>query len=169
VCVCVCLFVCLFVCMERVCVRVCVCAWRESVCLVNLRWCGVCSPTRTLDNTTTTTTITVITRASPWSQSLTDRTLDQQCTVTRPGLSMIASALAVELFVSVLQHPAGAQAPADSTPESVATSTPTPLGLIPHQVRGFLTHYSNLLLVGQAYDKCTACSETVRSGELRGE
>lgn len=36
------------------------------------------------------------------------------------------------------------------------------LGLIPHQIRGYLGQFRNILVTGQQYDKCTGCSETVR-------
>ncbi|CAG8597959.1 17823_t:CDS:10 [Racocetra persica] len=98
------------------------------------------------------------------TDSLKDRTLDQQCTVTRPGLSAIASAYAVELMVSVLHHEKGPAAPADTNAEPTSYSdfsSSSPLGIIPHQMRGFLTHFNNMIVVGQAYERCTACSEAV--------
>uniref|UniRef100_A0A671KE01 Ubiquitin-like modifier-activating enzyme ATG7 n=1 Tax=Sinocyclocheilus anshuiensis TaxID=1608454 RepID=A0A671KE01_9TELE len=62
-----------------------------------------------------------------------DRTLDQQCTVSRPGLAMIAGALAVELMVSILQHSEGGYAVASSSDDRM-NEPPTSLGLVPHQV-----------------------------------
>ena len=49
----------------------------------------------------------LVAHADSFLQSLTDRTLDQMCTVTRPGIAAIASATSVELMVSILQHPLG--------------------------------------------------------------
>jgi len=40
------------------------------------------------------------------------------------------------------------------------------LGLVPHQLRGFLAQFRNMQIVGAAYDRCTGCSETVRRAVL---
>ncbi|KAE8375805.1 hypothetical protein BDV26DRAFT_283181 [Aspergillus bertholletiae] len=91
--------------------------------------------------------------------SMKDQTLDQQCTVTRPGVAAIASALLVELLISVLQHPLGAAAPAPTSRNDDRGSHP--LGLVPHQIRGFLSTFENLCVVGRSYKCCSACSEKI--------
>ncbi|PWN35749.1 E1-like protein-activating [Meira miltonrushii] len=105
------------------------------------------------------------------TDSLTDRTLDQMCTVTRPGLASVASATTVEMMVSILQHPLGFRAPAyiapnasgskATVPDADSSSSDSILGRLPHQIRGSLFNFQNLLIHGPAYDRCTACSETV--------
>ncbi|RVX68929.1 Ubiquitin-like modifier-activating enzyme atg7 [Exophiala mesophila] len=100
------------------------------------------------------------------ADSMRDQTLDQQCTVTRPGIAAIASALLVELLVSVLQHPAGAAAPASSSSSSSTSAFSDsrgdhPLGVVPHQIRGFLSTFSTLNVVGRSYDCCSACSDKI--------
>lgn len=91
--------------------------------------------------------------------SMSDRTLDQQCTVTRPGVAAIASALLVEMLVSVLQHPDGSGAAAPSSPNDDRGEHP--LGLVPHTIRGFLSNFTNVNVVGRSYDCCSACSDKV--------
>ena len=91
--------------------------------------------------------------------SVKDQTLDQQCTVTRPGIAAIASALLVEVMISILQHPLGAFAPAPATPTEDRGDHP--LGLVPHQIRGFLSNFQNLSITGSSYDCCSACSDRV--------
>ncbi|EEH16308.2 ubiquitin-like modifier-activating enzyme ATG7 [Paracoccidioides brasiliensis Pb03] len=93
------------------------------------------------------------------ADSIKDQTLDQQCTVTRPGIAAIASALLVELFVSVLQHPNGPAAPASSS--SNENPSYHPLGIIPHQIRGFLSNFSNVVVSGKSYNCCSACSGNI--------
>ncbi|XP_074565734.1 ubiquitin-like modifier-activating enzyme atg7 [Curcuma longa] len=92
--------------------------------------------------------------------STSNRTLDQQCTVTRPGLAPIASALAVELLVGLLHHPNGIYAPGEIA-NSIMSSSKEPLGILPHQIRGSLPQYSQLTLLGHSSNSCTACSSTV--------
>ncbi|KAJ7582478.1 E1-like protein-activating [Mycena floridula] len=106
------------------------------------------------------------------ADSLSDRTLDQMCTVTRPGLASIAASTAVELMVSVIQHPDGIwAAPPPVTGSAGEGSAPGPsgseapgssiLGLVPHQLRGYLAQFRNMQIVGRRFERCTGCGDTV--------
>ena len=83
------------------------------------------------------------------TDSLSRRTLDQQCTVTRPGISYIASALGVEMLISLLHHEQFFDAPASGD------------NYIPHQLRGYLNTWKIEEGVGSAYSKCIACSDNI--------
>lgn len=95
--------------------------------------------------------------------STANRTLDQQCTVTRPGLAPIASAIAVELLVGILHHPEGIYAEGELMNSGVDGASEQPLGILPHQIRGSLSQFSQMTLVGRSSDSCTACSSMVVS------
>lgn len=95
--------------------------------------------------------------------TLSHRTLDQQCTVTRPGVSFHAAAAGVELWASLLQHPLGPHAPSLHS-HTVLTALPPEasiLGVVPHQVRGYVGHQQMMSLVGEAFRGCSACSPSV--------
>ena len=95
-----------------------------------------------------------------------DQTLDQQCTVTRPGAAPIASALLVELLASILQHPKRQHAPAPVPSSSSDYERDPPdhaLGIVPHQIRGFLATFQNMVIRGRSYPQCSACSQPILS------
>ena len=79
--------------------------------------------------------------------------------MTRPGIAAIASALLVEILISIIQHPLGNSAPAPVK----ATDDPGdhPLGIVPHQIRGYLTNFQNVVIRGSRYECCSACSDNV--------
>jgi len=97
--------------------------------------------------------------------SLKNRTLDQQCTVTRPGLSPIASAMAVELMVALLHHPLGQRAPAPAVRKKDFSPTDNSgagaLGVMPHQIRGSLVSYTMMTPTVPAFPYCTGCAPSV--------
>jgi ubiquitin-like modifier-activating enzyme ATG7 len=100
--------------------------------------------------------------------SMRNRTLDQQCTVTRPGLAQIASSMAVELMVSLLHHSKRHYAPAPARSNSNFTPTlcdddekTSPLGLMPHQIRGSLVSYTMMTPTIPAFSCCTGCSPKI--------
>ncbi|GMT24991.1 hypothetical protein PFISCL1PPCAC_16288, partial [Pristionchus fissidentatus] len=95
--------------------------------------------------------------------SMADRTLDQQCTVARPGLSQIASGTAVELLSSVLQHADPLRAPAWSGESNHTGEEETGLlGAAPHQIRGFVFRFSSMTPCVRRFERCIACGEAMR-------
>ncbi|XP_045538761.1 ubiquitin-like modifier-activating enzyme ATG7 [Papilio machaon] len=92
-----------------------------------------------------------------------ERTLDQQCTVTRPGVAAIAGALAVEMLAALLQHPLGVEAPAVYNPDNkeIDSGDDGVLGSIPHSIRGFLHSYQSVLPTCAKFKQCIACSDVV--------
>ncbi|GIL99130.1 hypothetical protein Vretimale_4392 [Volvox reticuliferus] len=97
------------------------------------------------------------------ANSTRDRSLDQQCTVARPGLAPVAGALAVELLAAMVQYGTREVALCAPPPSLAALQSgdSMPLGAAPHMVRGQLSSFSQVLMEGWAFAQCTACSAAV--------
>jgi hypothetical protein len=49
----------------------------------------------------------------------------------------------------------------NSSLSNTGNNDDSPLGILPHQIRGSVSQFSQITLLGQASNSCTACSETV--------
>ncbi|NBP59358.1 hypothetical protein EBU71_22945 [bacterium] len=78
-------------------------------------------------------------------------TLDQKCTVTRPGVAGIVSGYAVELMVSCIASKQHLQKPL------------TKINIIPQQIRGDLSTFETKISMGPQSSCCVACSDAVQS------
>eukprot|EP01028_Stygiella_incarcerata_P003031 TRINITY_DN1575_c2_g1_i1.p1 TRINITY_DN1575_c2_g1~~TRINITY_DN1575_c2_g1_i1.p1 ORF type:complete len:694 (+),score=197.83 TRINITY_DN1575_c2_g1_i1:138-2219(+) len=82
--------------------------------------------------------------------TLSDRTMDMQCTVTRSGDSYIAAALAVEMWVATIH---------ESQKEGEEGRK---MGSVPQQIRGYLNGFEQLALHQDGFDRCLACGDEIR-------
>ncbi len=87
------------------------------------------------------------------TNTLKDRTLDQQCTVTRPGLAYMAAAWAVEMMIGLLHcddtRPLGSVSIGSMTQQQKHTEANE--SNIPHQIRGSLLGYNQVLPMVRFY------------------
>lgn len=93
-----------------------------------------------------------------------DRSMDQQCTVARPGLSAITGSLAAEILAALVQHPSGIYASPLGLQEAQNKSSldqEAPLGDVPHMIRGQLQGFSQQCFTGKSFSMCPACSSAV--------
>jgi ThiF family len=103
------------------------------------------------------------------------RSMDEQCTVVRPGLARIAAAHAVEMAAALSQHDAWLRAPPLDTDAAApvmdaagAGQQGPALGGVPHMLRGCLTGFSQTHMTGRANGCCSACSKGVVDGYRTG-
>lgn len=97
-----------------------------------------------------------------------DRTLDQQCTVTRPGLSYVSSGFAVELLVNLVSHPLGNNAPGYHADEPaiykgkpIEIPQDADMGIVPQHIRGSVGYFETKVMQSSAFDYCLACSKPI--------
>ena len=79
--------------------------------------------------------------------------------MTRPGISGLASSCAVELLAALTQHPDGFGASGGATE--------SPLGGVPHQVRGYAAESVLAPAETEPFSRCICCSKEAKKSSER--
>jgi ubiquitin-like modifier-activating enzyme ATG7 len=102
-------------------------------------------------------------RYRPNSSRFSSGTSDVSCTASRwvRVVLRVAEAFLTDTLLFLLSINAPAEGSSTDVNDS-ETERRSPLGLVPHQLRGFLGQFKTMLIEGAAYDRCTGCSRKVR-------
>lgn len=92
--------------------------------------------------------------------SVRDQALDERCTVTRGGASMICSALGVELAVGLITHKKGFYANGGKNCEYGEQGSLSKINP-PQQIRGNLTDFSSTQYIVRRNPNCVCCSAQI--------
>ena len=98
-----------------------------------------------------------------------DRTMDQQCTVTRPGLAPMAGALAVEMLVSFLNNSENYDELSLNDSDNVTNRNYDVTNRnydvtsrdVPCQLRGSVASFKHQIITGTRFEQCIGCSEKI--------
>lgn len=111
--------------------------------------------------------------------SVVDRTLDQSCTISRGGVAMVSSGVAVEVFVGVVcARESGWVAHLDERQNhgnvgkaevEEEEKEEEGLGGVPHMVRGFFRRWNTLTLKSPRWEFCVGCGDRVISAYLESK
>jgi ubiquitin-like modifier-activating enzyme ATG7 len=91
------------------------------------------------------------------TNSQTNKALDEQCTVTRPGLSAIVAGWCTEMLIAYIHASSTANNSAEGGGKVFKKED------IPHQIRGSVYTFQQLPLHTPAFPYCTACSDNIRN------
>lgn len=91
------------------------------------------------------------------TDTMKDRTLDMQCTVTRPGLSFLSTAYASELLVNLI-HTKPEEFAKENRDQGLNSAE---FGLVPQHIRGSASGFNVELMSSEAYDHCLACGAKI--------
>ena len=89
-----------------------------------------------------------------------DRTMDERCTVTRGGISLIAPGMAVELAIGLLNHPKKFQAKGAKN-HTYQCDRELTRHFPPQQIRGNMVDFSITQYLGRRNPNCVCCSEAI--------
>lgn len=97
------------------------------------------------------------------TNTMKDRSLDMQCTVTRPGLSFLSTAYASELLVNLI-HTLPHEYASETRDKPLSSAE---FGLIPQHIRGSASGFNVELMSSECYDNCLACGAQIVSEYLK--